>query len=67
MTSPRPRASFGRTLQAVLWSFFGVRKGRDHDADMQNLNPVHVIVVGIGAAAVFVFVLIMIVRWVVKG
>ena len=67
MSNQRPRASFWRTVQAVLWSFFGVRKGRDHDVDMESLNPVHVILVGIGMAIVFVLVLIMIVQWVVKG
>jgi hypothetical protein len=56
-----------RTMQAVLWSFFGVRKRRDHESDLQSLNPVHVIVAGIIAAAVFVFTLIFIVRLVVAA
>jgi len=59
------RASFAQTMKAVFWSFFGVRKGRDHDRDMAQLNPVHVIIAGILAAALFVFVLLMIVRAVV--
>ncbi|RMD11766.1 DUF2970 domain-containing protein, partial [Klebsiella pneumoniae] len=25
------RASFAQTMKAGFWSFFGVRKGRDHD------------------------------------
>jgi hypothetical protein len=56
-----------RTIQAVLWSFFGVRKRRDHESDLQSLNPVHVIIAGIVAAAVFVFTLIFIVRLVVAA
>lgn len=59
------RASFAQTMKAVFWSFFGVRKGRDHDRDMAQLNPVHVIVAGILAAVIFVVVLLLIVRAVV--
>lgn len=59
------RASFAQTMKAVFWSFFGVRKGRDHDRYMAQLNPVHVIVAGILAAVIFVVVLLLIVRAVV--
>lgn len=65
-TSERPRRStFLHTLSAVLWSFFGVRKGKDHDADMAHLNPVHVILVGIGAAAALVIFLVILVNIIV--
>ncbi len=30
----RRKLSFVQTVKAVFWSFFGVRKGRDHDRDM---------------------------------
>ena len=59
------RASFAQTMKAVFWSFFGVRKGRDHDRDMAQLNPVHVIIAGLLATALFIFGLLMIVRAVV--
>lgn len=62
----RRKASFGQTLRAVLWSFFGVRKRADYEADAAQLNPVHVIVVGIAAAAAFVVALLVIVNWVVS-
>lgn len=58
-------ATFLETLSAVLWSFFGVRKGKKHTEDMQRLNPVHVVIVGILAALVFVVVLIVIVNQIV--
>jgi hypothetical protein len=54
-----------QTMRAVAWSFFGVRRGRDHDQDMARLNPVHVVVAGIVAAVLFVAALIMIIRWIV--
>ncbi|GCB06172.1 DUF2970 domain-containing protein [Ralstonia sp. SET104] len=60
------RASFAQTMKAVFWSFFGVRKGRDHDRDMAQLNPVHVIIAGLLATALFILVLLLIVRAVVS-
>jgi hypothetical protein len=61
----RRRASFGATMKAVFWSFFGVRKKSDYEKDAQQLNPVHVIIAGLIGAAVFVLTLILIVKSVV--
>jgi len=58
-------ASFGQTIKAVAWSFFGVRKRAGYEQDVQQLNPVHVIVAGLIAAALFVATLAFIVHWVV--
>src|SRR6185312_15866473 len=33
------RGSFGRTVKAVAWSFFGVRKSSEHAKDVEQLNP----------------------------
>lgn len=46
---------------AVFWSFFGVRKRRDYDADAQNLTPAQVVVAGLIGGAVFVVVLLLLV------
>ena len=59
------KMSFGATVKAVLWSFFGVRKKSGYDEDTQTLNPVHVIIAGIIAAVLFVLGLLMIVKMVV--
>lgn len=59
------KATFLQTLSAVLWSFFGVRKGANHSEDMQKLNPVHVIIVGVLAAVAFVLGLLTLVNFVV--
>lgn len=59
------KASIGQTLSAVAWSFFGVRRGKDHEDDMARLNPVHVIIAGVLGAAVFVLMLVLLVRWVI--
>jgi len=59
------RGSFLQTMQAVAWSFFGVRRSADHAQDVQKLNPVHVVIAGLLGAALFIFVLVMLVRWVI--
>ena len=51
------KMSFGATVKAVLWSFFGVRKRSAYEEDTQKLNPVHVIIAGIIAAVLFVLAL----------
>ncbi len=59
------KMSFGATMKAVFWSFFGVRKRQDYEKDAAQLNPVHVIIAGLIGAALFIAVLIFIVRMVV--
>lgn len=61
------KASFGATMKAVFWSFFGVRKRKDYESDAARLNPVHVIIAGILGAAIFVTVLVIVVRLVVRS
>lgn len=63
----RRKGSFGQTLRAVGWSFFGVRKSAEHEKDMTQLNPVHVIIAGVIAAVVFVVALVLLVRWVLSS
>jgi hypothetical protein len=53
-------------FKAVFWSFFGVRKRSDYEADAQRLKPQHVIAAGIVSAAVFVLVLFAIVKLVTR-
>jgi hypothetical protein len=63
----RRPASFKRTLLAVLWSFFGVRKSKDLERDVSELNPLHVVIVGVIVAALLVGVLFVLVQWVIKS
>ena len=51
-------------FKAVFWSFFGVRKRADYEADTQRLKPQHVIVAGIIAALAFVLALFGLVKWI---
>jgi hypothetical protein len=46
---------------AVFWSFFGVRKRRDYDADASSLTPGQVIVAGLVGGVVFVLTILLVV------
>ena len=61
------KGSLVRTLGAVAWSFFGVRKSRDLERDVAELKPVHVILVGLAVAAAFVVALVLLVNWVIAS
>ena len=59
------KASFGATVKAVLWSFFGVRKKSDYEQDAAQLNPVHIAIAGVIGALIFIAILVIIVKVVV--
>lgn len=61
------KGSFGQTLRAVGWSFFGVRKSAEHEKDVAQLNPVHVIIAALIGVAVFITTLVLLVRWVLSS
>jgi hypothetical protein len=50
-----------KVVLAVFWSFFGVRKRRDYDADAQSLTPAQVIIAGLIGGAVFVLTMLLLV------
>lgn len=60
------KASFGATMKAVFWSFFGIRKRADYEKDSASLNPVHVIVAGLIGVLLFIGVLVLLVRFAVS-
>jgi len=59
------KASPLQVAKAVFWSFLGIRKRRDYDADSVELKPLQVIVAGLIGAALFVASLILLVRFVI--
>ncbi|MEN3291461.1 MAG: hypothetical protein V7642_714 [Burkholderiales bacterium] len=59
------KASFGASMKAVFWSFFGVRKKSDYEKDAAQLNPVHVIIAALIGALIFIATLVIIVKSVV--
>ena len=56
------KLSFLQTMQAVAWSFFGVRKSADYAKDVSQLNPVHLVIAGVLGAIVFIAVLLALVN-----
>lgn len=62
--TPR-KGSLLRTIRAVGWGFFGVRKNSDYQEDIAKLTPLHIVVVGLVAVMLFVGGLILLVRYVV--
>lgn len=50
----------------MFWSFLGVRKKAEYEADTKRLKPAHVIAAGLVSALVFVLVLFAIVKFVTR-
>lgn len=57
------KLNFFQTLKAVLWGFFGVRKGSGYQEDISKLNPVHLIIAAIIATILFVVALVLIAKF----
>jgi len=55
-----------KAARAVFWSFFGVRKRRDYDADAQNLSPAQIVVAGLAGGVVFVLAVLLAVYLIVQ-
>jgi hypothetical protein len=53
-------------FKAVFWSFFGVRRRADYEADARRLRPQHVIAAGVVSALVFVLLLFGLVKWITR-
>lgn len=64
--APR-KGSIWRTVKAVAWGFFGVRKNSAYQEDIARLTPLHIVAVGLVAVAVFVGALIVLVKYVVAA
>jgi hypothetical protein len=55
-----------KAVLAVFWSFFGVRKRRDYDADAQSLTPAQIILAGLIGGLVFVLTMLLLVYLVMQ-
>lgn len=51
---------------AVFWSFFGVRKRRDYDADAKSLTPAQIIIAGLIGGATFILTVLLVVYLVLQ-
>lgn len=57
--------SFLHSIKAVAWSFLGIRRSSEFQADIGRIQPFHLIVVGLLAGLLFVLGLMALVHWVV--
>ena len=55
-----------KVVLAVFWSFCGVRKRRDYDADAQSLTPVQIVIAGLIGGVVFVSTMLLVVYLVMQ-
>ena len=51
-----------QAFRAVFWSFLGVRKRAEYEADTQRLKPAHVVAAGLVSVAAFVLLLFAVVQ-----
>ncbi len=63
----RPKASFGRSVKLIAWSFLGIRKNSEYKNDLAQVSPFHVIIAGLIGVMVMVIGLIVLVKWVVAA
>jgi amino acid transporter len=59
------KSSLLRSVQAVAWSFLGIRKNSEFQEDIEKITPLHVLGVGLVAGLLFVIGLIVLVNLVV--
>jgi hypothetical protein len=62
----KPKSSYVRAAKTVFWSFFGIRRKADYQADVTQLKPAQVIVAGLLGAIMLVGVLALLVYLVTK-
>jgi len=60
----RGAGSAWNTAKTVAWSFFGVRRHKDHEQEGTGIHPVHVLIAGFVGVFVLVAALIVLVNWV---
>ena len=65
MADAPQRASPLTVAKAVFWSFQGIRRRKDLEADALHLTPVQLIVAGLIGAALLVTSLILLVKFIV--
>ena len=52
------------TAKTIAWSFFGVRRRKDHQDALARISPIHVVVAGFVGVFMLVGGLIVLVNWV---
>ena len=63
----RRSGNFLQTARAIAWAFFGVRDSREHQKDVSQMKPLHLIAGGVIAAMLFIGALLLLVNWVISS
>ena len=64
---PARSATLREVIGAVVWSFFGVRKGNAMRRDAVTIRPHQVIIIGVVLAALLVVLLLTLVRVILRA
>lgn len=64
VNSTVPNTSPLKLFRTVFWSFFGVRRRTDNQADLAGITPLQVVVAGVAGAAIFVTTLVLLVSFI---
>ncbi len=67
MSDTVKKAGVGQVARAVMWSFLGIRKRAQHEADVARITPVQAIIAGIIGAFLFVVTILVVVRIVMSN
>jgi preprotein translocase subunit Sec61beta len=60
------KAGMLTVAKTVFWSFLGIRKRAEHEADAVRISPKQVIIAGLIGAALFITTLLLLVRFVIS-
>ena len=60
------KSSLLRAFVMVAWSFFGIRKGAEHQRDLSMVTPVQLVIVGVVSGLLFVLSLALVVSLVLS-
>lgn len=64
-TTPAKRREatvFVRVAKSIFWSFFGIRKQRDYDADHNDIKPQYIVIGGLIGAVILILTLVLLVK-----
>ncbi|MBX6393035.1 MAG: DUF2970 domain-containing protein [Burkholderiales bacterium] len=62
MTETPKKVGLLSVAKTVFWSFFGVRRRAEHEADVSRLTPKQVVIAGLIGGVLFVLTIVLVVR-----
>lgn len=62
----RQKASLRQVAGAVFWSFFGIRKHKDYQADVNAITPLQIVIMGILGGVLLVLGIALLVHFIVS-